>query len=134
MGRGLAYAGCSAGVASVGEVAPDSSADPTAGDVWRPGLRLFPKVYFGPHWDALDSFFPGLQGLFLAAVPADCRLLAIDERTAVVGDGMRWTVMGSGRAHLLEDGTLREFAPGASFDAALTSAEALASGASAGQG
>jgi cyanophycinase-like exopeptidase len=131
MGRGLAYAGCSAGVACLGEVAPDSSVgNPSSRDVWRPGLRLFPEVYFGPHWDALDRFFPGLQGLFLAAVPPGCRLLAIDERTAVVGDGTRWSVVGSGLAQLLEDGTLQEFASGASFDASLTSAQALAAAAS----
>ena len=47
---GLAYAGCSAGVASLGEVAPDSSARSLRDEeLWRPGLRMFPKVYFGKH-------------------------------------------------------------------------------------
>lgn len=120
MDRGLAYAGCSAGIACLGDVAPDStSSDPTSAHFWRPALGLFPKLYFGPHWDALDVYVPGLRELIIAAVPSDCRLLAIDEDTAVVGDGHLWQVMGAGGASLLEDGTWREFASGTSFTAHL---------------
>src|SRR5438552_2080105 len=97
MDQGLAYAGCSAGIACLGDVAPDSTSnDPTSAHFWRPGLGLFPKTYFGPHWDALDVYVPGLRATIVASVPSDCRLLAIDEDTAVVGDGTGWTVMGVG--------------------------------------
>jgi len=114
--RGLAYSGCSAGIACLGDVAPDSTSnDPTSAHLWRPGLGLFPKTYFGPHWDALDVYVPGLRATIVASVPSDCRLLAIDEDTAVVGDGTGWTVMGVGTAALLEDGRWSEYATSASF-------------------
>jgi len=124
MDRGLAYAGCSAGVACLGEAAPDSAARSFSdGALWQPGLRMFPKVYLGPHWDALDRFVPGLKDFIVASVPRDCRLLAIDERTAVVGDGLDWTVMGSGSAHLLDSATWVEAGPGQTMSAALLGTE-----------
>jgi len=120
MARGLSYAGCSAGVASLGEVAPDSSATSFRNeDLWRPGLRMFPKVYFGPHWDALDRFVPGLRDLIVASVPPEGRLLAIDERTAVVGDGEAWAVMGSGSAHFMDAGEWIEARAGQPLSARL---------------
>ena len=120
MDRGLAYAGCSAGISCLGEKAPDSSnADPLRADAWRPGLRLFPQTYLAPHWDALDTYRPGLRDFVGASVPFDARLLAVDERTAVVGDGIAWTVMGSGSAHLLERGRWSHFPNGESFHAGL---------------
>jgi cyanophycinase len=118
--RGMAYAGCSAGIACLGEVAPDSTSnDPTSAHFWRAGLGLFPKTYFGPHWDALDVYVPGLRQTIIASVPGDSRLLAVDEDTAVVGDGTEWSVMGAGRAALLEDGEWSEFPSGTSFTADL---------------
>jgi cyanophycinase len=118
--EGMAFAGCSAGVACLGEMAPDSSTvslDPE--NLQHAGLRLFPKMLFGPHWDALDGFVPGLRDLILAMVPADCRLLAIDERTAVVGDGASWTVIGSGGAALYDRGERMDHPAGRSFSLAL---------------
>jgi cyanophycinase len=123
MDRGLAYVGCSAGVACLGDVAADSSARSFDGDIWKPGLQLFPNVHFGPHWDALDGFVPGLRAFIEASVPTEHLLLAIDERTAVFGDGASWTVVGSGGAYLRERGTWRAVMAGSSFDAQLTSAE-----------
>jgi cyanophycinase-like exopeptidase len=124
MPEGLAYTGCSAGIACLGEVAPDSTArDPLQANIWRPGLGLFKKTYFGPHWDALDVYVPGLRAAFLASVPDDCRLLAIDERTAVVGDGEDWNVVGKGTAHLLEEGEWSEFPSGIPFHWAVPTGE-----------
>ena len=117
---GLAYAGCSAGVAVLGDVAPDNTAnDPTSAHIWRLGLGLFRRLYFGPHWDTLNRHVPGLRESILAAVPVDCRLLAIDEDTAVVGNGAEWTVVGSGGAYLLAEGKWLEFPSGSSFAADL---------------
>ena len=114
--RGMAYAGCSAGIACLGEVAPDSTSnDPTSAHFWRPGLGLFPKTYFGPHWDALDVYVPGLRQTIIASIPSDSRLLAIDEDTAVVGDGTEWTVIGAGQAALLDAGEWSEHPTGSSF-------------------
>jgi cyanophycinase len=118
MDRGLAYVGCSAGVACLGDVVPDSSImDFTSPELWRPGLGLFPKLFLGPHWDALNAYVPGLQELFIGAVPPGHRLLAIDERTAVVGDGSDWQIMGSGGASLMDGGSWESFRPGQTFQA-----------------
>jgi cyanophycinase len=113
---GMAYTGCSAGIAALGEVAPDSTSnDPTSAHFWRPGLGVFKDLYFGPHWDALDVYVPGLRAMILASVPEDARMLGIDERTAVVGDGTDWRVMGAGSAHLLQNGEWERFPSGSSF-------------------
>src|SRR6266545_4366036 len=118
MDRGMAYVGCSAGVACLGDVVPDSTVlDFTSPELWKPGLGLFPKLFLGPHWDALNAYVPGLQELFIAAVPPGHRLLAIDERTAVVGDGAEWQVMGNGGAALMEGGSWQTFRPGQGFEA-----------------
>lgn len=105
MEQGLAYAGCSAGIAALGEVTGDSALrDLTRGDIWQPGLGLFPNLSFGAHWNALDRFVPGLRDLIVERIPDGSRFLAIDEDTAVVGDGTEWQVMGAGGVHLYEDG------------------------------
>jgi cyanophycinase len=114
--HGLAYAGCSAGISCLGDVAPDSTSnDPTSAHFWRPALGLFAKTYFGPHWDALDVYVPGLRAMLMASVPDDCRLLAIDEDTALVGDGKDWQVLGAGGAALFEEGTWTEYPSGTAF-------------------
>jgi cyanophycinase len=123
--RGLAYIGCSAGIACLGETAADSAARFAGEDVWKPGLRLFPNVHFGPHWDALDRFVPGLRSLIEASVPLHDQLLAVDERTAAVGDGTSWTVVGVGSAHLRQDGSWVMWPAGSTFEAALGGAVPL---------
>jgi cyanophycinase-like exopeptidase len=115
MDAGLPYAGCSAGVACLGERAPDSAVEDFTKDFWKPGLRAFPRVVFAPHWDALDSFAPGLTELFAGSISDGERLFTIDENTAVVGDGRRWTTVGSGAARILESGSWRTFPSGEGF-------------------
>jgi cyanophycinase len=114
MARGMAYTGCSAGIAALGERAVDSAIrDFTSSELWKPGL--FPKTQFGPHWDALDTYVPGLRRMFGAAIPAEWRLLAVDEHTAVVGDGNEWHVVGAGGAALRENDAWRTFRAGDTF-------------------
>jgi cyanophycinase len=117
--EGMAYAGCSAGIACLGDLAPDSLVRSRDGQVWKPGLGLFPGMFFGPHWNTLESFAPGATDYIVASVPPGSRLLAVDENTAVVGDGVEWQVMGSGGAYLLEEGQWREYRAGESFEATL---------------
>jgi cyanophycinase len=120
MDRGMAYGGCSGGVACLGQVAIDSTIlEFDSPDLWKEGLGLFPNTYFGVHWDALDRYVPGLQAMFVSAVPAGSLLMGIDERTAVVGDGVEWSVMGAGSAQLIEHGREARFPSGESFEAAL---------------
>jgi cyanophycinase-like exopeptidase len=116
--HGMAYGGCSAGVACLGEAAPDSSIrDPLTADggLLQPGLNLFPGMYFMPHWDALDTYIPGLRSLVRRSVPSGRRLMAIDERTAVLGDGSAWTVAGSGNVHVIRGPDEQVHGPGSAF-------------------
>jgi cyanophycinase len=124
MAGGLAYAGCSAGIACLGESALDSAARSFGADALRgPGLGLFPRTHLAPHWDAVDRYVPGLRALIEAAVPPDERLLAVDEVTALVGDGSSWEVLGAAGVHVREDGAWRSFAAGERFEVPLTSAD-----------
>jgi cyanophycinase-like exopeptidase len=110
--RGMAYAGCSAGISCLGAFAPDSAARDASGDGWwKPGLEVFRDTWLVPHWDALDRFAPGLRDRIVATVPAGSRLLAIDERTALVRADGAWTVVGAGRAAVVEGGALHPFGP-----------------------
>jgi cyanophycinase len=114
--RGMAYAGCSAGISVLGELVPDSSLeDPLNPAAWHPGLSLFRDVVLAPHWDMLDTYVPGLSEFLAGLVPDGSRLLAVDEETALVGDGSEWTVMGSGRGRLLADGRWEQWGHGESF-------------------
>ena len=87
MDDGLAYAGCSAGVACLGDTALDSAREEFDADLWKPGLGVFPGSWFAPHWDALDGFAPGFTDFIQASVPEGNRLVGIDENTAMAGDG-----------------------------------------------
>ncbi len=115
MRRGLAYVGCSAGVACLGELAPDSASGGFDKDVWKPGLGVFRETWFGPHWDALDSFVPGLTEFIVSSVPDGQTLLAIDEDTAVVGDRQDWSVIGASGAHVYRDGAWVDHPAGSAF-------------------
>ncbi len=98
--EGLAYGGCSAGVACLGDRAIDTAAGRFEPDAWKPGLGLFRGVWFSPHWDALDVYVPGLTGFIEASVPPGHVLVAIDEHTAILGNGRDWEVVGSAAAHV----------------------------------
>jgi cyanophycinase-like exopeptidase len=115
MGRGLAYIGCSAGVACLGDKAADSGAQRFDDGVWQPGLGVFHGVWFGPHWDALDSFVPGLTDFIVSSVPSGESLFAIDERTAVIGDGAEWSVVGVAGVHVYRDGEWTDHPTGSEF-------------------
>jgi cyanophycinase-like exopeptidase len=115
MSRGLAYVGCSAGVACLGDKAPDSDALRFEDGLWQPGLGVFHSVWFGPHWDALDSYVPGLSSFIVSSVPPGDTLFAIDEHTAAVGDGTQWSVMGGAGVHIYRDGDWAHHEAGSAF-------------------
>jgi cyanophycinase len=122
LGDGLAYAGCSAGVACLPEMAPDSDAEEITVDAWRPGLGLVKGAWLMPHWDMLDTYRPGLTTFVMSSVPAGTTLVAIDETTAMVGDGTSWRVMGRSGVHVLSDGGWTDHAAGAEFEMRLVPA------------
>ena len=111
--RGLAYAGCSAGMAALGELTPDTGFRLMGRNGLRPGLRLFPGTNFAPHWDTVDVYRPGLRAVLAEALGRH-RLVAVDERTALVGEADRWTVVGSGSVHVLAGGEWRHVPAGRS--------------------
>lgn len=108
--RGMGYIGCSAGMACLGRRAPDSSVNSFSPEVWAPGLELFPRAWLGPHWDMLGRFAPGLVDEMTRTVPSDDLLVGIDERTAMVGDGEKWQVVGRGGVHVRTDDSWVRFA------------------------
>jgi cyanophycinase len=112
---GLAYAGCSAGVACLTETTYDSATDDME-EIWKPGLGYVRRTLFGPHWDMLDTWVPGARDAIVASTPDGGTLVAIDEDTAMVGDGERWEVLGRQRVHVLRDGAWSEHEPGSSFE------------------
>jgi cyanophycinase len=113
---GLPYAGCSAGVSALCSIAFDNEAR-MPGRMWKPGLDALREVLVAPHWDAIDRWIPGATRAILRKVPDGHAFLGLDERTAVVGDGQRWEVVGRGAAHVRRAGAeMERFAAGASFD------------------
>jgi len=98
LAHGSAFGGCSAGATAVGTEAPDVTSALTSVDGLRfvPGLPLFTRAIVPTHFDALDSFFPGLRGFVLDSRPKDNVLFAVDEETAACGDGTAWKVVGKG--------------------------------------
>jgi cyanophycinase-like exopeptidase len=116
LARGMAYAGCSAGIASLGRTALDSATrDGSGNGFWQPGLELFPGLWLAPHWDGVDRYAPGLRDLMVASLRPGERLLGIDERTAVVGRDGEWTVVGAGAAELIDGRSRRTYRGGEDF-------------------
>lgn len=119
---GSSIAGCSAGACIMGDVAPDSSADEAfAGGIWpshwyTSGLSILPGVMFGPHWDAMDGWIPGITDFIRREVPEGTTLIAIDEDTAMVGDTDLFRVFGKGRVEIApKGGTSSHYADGETF-------------------
>jgi cyanophycinase len=110
---GMAYAGCSAGVACLAARTYDSDATDLE-QVFQRGLGIASGVLFAPHWDVVDDWVPGARAAIEAAAPPDT-LVAIDEDTAMVGDGTEWDVHGRQAVHVLEDGAWADHAAGARF-------------------
>jgi len=115
---GLAYAGCSAGVACLTEVTYDSDAE-GLDQVFKPGLGYVRNALFAPHWDIVDGWQPGARAAITAAAPADGTLVALDEDTAMVGDGSSWTVHGRQGIHVYRGASWSDHVAGETFDFAL---------------
>jgi cyanophycinase len=118
--RGLGYVGCSAGVACLTETTYDTAVeDLTSGQMWKPGLGYVRRTLFAPHWDMVDTWFPGARAFIAGSVEPGQTLVAIDEDTAMVGDGVGWSVLGRAGVHLLVDGTWTDLPAGSSFELSL---------------
>lgn len=116
--RGMAYAGCSAGVACLTEVTYDS--DTTDLDhVFMPGLGLVPRTLFAPHWDIVDTWVPGASEFLVHSVPEDHVFVGLDEDTAMIGDGTSWEVLGRSGIHVRSDEAWTTYRDGDRFELAL---------------
>lgn len=118
MDDGLAYAGCSAGVACLSALTFDSDTD-DMDRIFKPGLGEVRGVMFAPHWDTVDSWVPGATDFIERSVPEGEVLVGLDERTAMVGDGAEWQVHGLAGVHLRRDGDWEHLVAGSSFALAL---------------
>ncbi|HUF59397.1 MAG TPA: Type 1 glutamine amidotransferase-like domain-containing protein [Actinomycetota bacterium] len=116
--RGMAYAGCSAGVACLNEITFDSDTT-EMGEVWKPGLDLVPRSLFAPHWDIVDTWIPGARDFIIGSVPDGYTFVGLDEDTAMVGDGATWEVLGKSGIHVRTNGTWSTYRDGERFDLAL---------------
>ena len=97
--EGMAYAGCSAGVACLNEKTFDSTSD-SFETVFKPGLSVMPRSVFGPHWDMVDTWIPGAADFIVSSVPDGYVFVGLDEDTAMLGDGRSWEVVGRSGIHV----------------------------------
>lgn len=116
---GLGFVGCSAGVACLTEVTYDTAGDLLSREVWKPGLSYVRRLLFAPHWDTVEQWFPGAQAFIVASLEPGQTLVAIDEDTAMVGDGGRWDVLGRAAVHVHRDGAWVDHHAGEGFELAL---------------
>ncbi len=116
VGKGSVLAGCSAGACVLGELAPDSSRNSLNPEEWAsPGLGLLPGLTFGPHWNMLEVWIPGIHDFIIGNTPEDCTLVTLDEDTAMVGDGHEWKVFGQGLVQVVLDGERPLYRAGDTF-------------------
>jgi len=110
--RGAVYAGCSAGAMVASRV---RDAGGRRGTSWLFGLGLVPHVSFGVHWDRAARI-PGAQWWMTSRLPDDTWFVGIDEKTAILGDGVRWSVHGRGRVTLRGPGEDAMYRAGERFE------------------
>lgn len=123
VGRGAALAGSSAGAECLGVVARDLEGARSGGTYeWLPGLGLFPQAFVGTHWnnvaDGSDdghAFRRAFNAALVDSVGERLDVIAVDEQTAAIGDGLAWTVRGRGSVHVRGHGLWRQFQPGDHF-------------------
>jgi len=113
---GLGFVGCSAGVACLTEVTYDTAGDLLSPEVWKPGLSYIRRLLFAPHWDTVERWFPGAHDFIVSSLGPGQTLVAIDEETAMVGDGSHWDVLGRAGVHLCRDGAWVDHPAGDGFD------------------
>lgn len=116
--RGMAYAGCSAGVACLNELTFDSDTT-DVDEVFKPGLGLVPRAFFAPHWDIVDTWMPGATKFIVESVPEDSVFIGLDEDTAMMGRGSSWAVLGKSGIHVKKDDAWTTYGDGDGFELGL---------------
>ncbi|HEY6959817.1 MAG TPA: Type 1 glutamine amidotransferase-like domain-containing protein [Candidatus Limnocylindria bacterium] len=82
----------------------------------RAAMGILPGVIVAPHFDILPA---ALRTVWSRVVPAETRLIGIDEDTALIARDATWTVRGRGRVHVFGDGEPVTVASGATLDGLL---------------
>ena len=113
---GTVYAGCSAG-ALVASQTREQRREQGVKAGWVFGLGLVPRVSFGVHWDKV-KVIPGLRSLVMSRIPKGSWFVGLEERTAILGDGQRWTVHGVGGAMVRHAGGTEVYHDGQVFETA----------------
>jgi cyanophycinase len=113
---GTVYAGCSAG-ALVASQTREQRRERGVRTGWVYGLGLVPHVSFGVHWDKV-KVIPGLRTFVMSRIPRGSWFVGLDERTAILGDGQRWTVHGVGGAMVRHAGRTEVYRDGQVFETA----------------
>ena len=85
------------------------------GASWTFGLGLVPHVSFGVHWDRMGKI-PAMRWWVTSRIPESSWFVGIDERTAILGDGERWTVFGCGGAMVVHSGSRPVYRAGETFE------------------
>jgi cyanophycinase len=116
--RGMAYAGCSAGVACLNKITFDSDTM-DVDQVFKPGLGLVPRAFFAPHWDIVDTWMPGASRSIVASVPEGSVFIGLDEDTAMMGRGSSWEVTGKSGIHVKKEDVRATYRDGDRFELAL---------------
>jgi cyanophycinase-like exopeptidase len=109
--RGAVYAGCRRRVDR--QLVPRAARARHEGRVVF-GLGLVPHVSFGVHWDKV-KVIPGLRSFVMARVPRGSWFVGLDERTAILGDGLEWQVFGVGEVMVRHAGGTTLHRAGDSF-------------------
>ena len=111
--RGVVFAGCSAG-AMVASQSRAQARERRLGASWTFGLGLVSHVSFGVHWDRMAKI-PGLRWWVTSRVSDSSWFVGIDERTAILGDGITWRVFGEGAVEVRGSGVKTSVRAGESF-------------------
>jgi cyanophycinase-like exopeptidase len=113
--RGAAFTASGAATAALGDSVFVESDHPAPWDDWAPGLRLLEGTIVVPHWDELGRTRPDVQRLLAREVPTDETVIAIDDRTALIGDGDLWQVKGAGQVQIRIGDVWNTYGDGAAF-------------------
>lgn len=114
MDRGAVYGGCSAGAMVASQSRTQHATKGHVGTNWLFGLGLVPNVSFGVHWDRM-KLMPGMRPFVMSRLSPGVWFVGIDERTAIVGDGVRWEVHGRGGAMVRHEGGTATYRSGETF-------------------
>ncbi|MFL5766488.1 MAG: hypothetical protein ACJ758_01425 [Actinomycetota bacterium] len=113
--RGAAFTASGGAIGALGDSAFEVGEHPARWDDWPAGLRLLEGTVVVPHWDELGRARPELQEFLAHEVPTDEAVIAIDNRTALIGDGDLWQVKGAGQVQIRIGDIWNTYGDGAAF-------------------